>query len=169
MYDENINIDEIMNKMQVVSFKNDSLMENYLSEQLTKIGTDTITETGEDTIFCARFLVHNYGDIFKNNHKYLIVYEQSMIRSGYNWYLKTNKGFVKFYERDKDGILGAPYIKDSIFDTNKDGINELVAYKHRGGSGPDYKIIYFLNKEGLIRKEATEELNEEEFKTLDDY
>lgn len=168
MYDENINIDEIMNKMQVVSFKNDSLMENYLSEQLTKIGTDTIVEKGKDTVFCARYILSKYGDIFKNNHKYCIVYEQSMIRSGYNWYLKTNKGFVKFYERDKDGILGAPYIKDSIFDTNKDGINELVSYKHRGGSGPDYKIIYFLNKQGLISKEATEELNEEEFKTLDD-
>jgi hypothetical protein len=169
LYDEDVNIEQIMNKMQIKSFKNDSLTKNYLSEQLTKIGTDTIAEIGKDTIFCARFILNKYGDIFKNNQKYLIVYEQSMMRSGYNWYLKTNKGFVKFYERDKDGIEGAPYIKDSIFDTNKDGINELVAYKHRGGSGPDYKIIYFLNKEGLISKEATDELNEEEFKTLDDY
>jgi hypothetical protein len=56
--------------------------------------------------------------------------------------------------RDSDGILGVPYIKDSIFDTNKDGINELVAYKHRGGSGPDYKIIYFLNNVGLIKSES---------------
>ena len=167
MYDENINIDELMSKMQLMPFKNDSLMENYLSEQLTKIGVDTIAEKGKDTVFCPRFLAYKYGDIFKNNHKYLIVYEQSMMRSGYNWYLKTNKGFVKFYERDKDGILGALYIKDSIFDTNKDGTNELVAYKHRGGSGPDYKIIYFLNKEGLISKEIIEELTEEEeFKIL---
>ena len=73
--------------------------------------------------------------------------------------LKTKNGFIKFYERDSDGIDGALYIKDSIFDTNKDGINELVAYKHRGGSGPDYKIIYFLDKEGLISKEVVKELN----------
>jgi hypothetical protein len=169
IYDENINIDKIMIEMQVKSFKDDSLMENYLSKKLKEIGADTIAEIGKDTVFCARFILSKYGDIFKNNHKYLIVYEQSMMRSGYNWYLKTNKGFVKFYERDKDGIEGALYIKDSIFDTNKDGLNELVAYKHRGSSGSDYKIIYFLNKEGLISKEAIEELNEEEFKTLDDY
>lgn len=164
MYDENINIDEIMSKMQIMPFKNDSLMENYLTEQLTKIGVDTIAEKGKDTVFCPRFLAYKYGDIFKNNHKYLIVYEQTSIRPcTYYWYLKTNKGFFKFYERDSNDGL---YIKDSIFDTNKDGTNELVAYKHRGGSGPDYKIIYFLNKEGLISKEITEELTEEEFKIL---
>lgn len=163
MYDKNINIDKIMSKMQVVPLKNDSLMEKYLSEQLTKIGTDTITETGEDTIFCARFILSKYGDIFKNNHKYLIVYEQSMMRSGYNWFLKTKKGFVKFYERNsKDGF----YITDSIFDTNKDGNNELVAYKLRGGSGPDYRMIYFLNKDGLIDKETQDDFSYkiEEFK-----
>jgi len=143
MYDKNINIDKIMSEMQVKSFKNDSLMENYLSAKLTEIGTDTIAEVKKDTIFCARFILNKYGDIFKNNHKYLIVYEQTSIRPcTYYWFLKTKDGFIKFYERDsKDGF----YIKDSIFDTNKDGINELVAYKHRGGSGPDYKIIYFLN------------------------
>ena len=162
MYDKNINIDKIMSEMQVKSFKNDSLMENYLSEKLTEIGTDTIAEIGKDTIFCARFILSKYGDIFKNNHKYLIVYEQSMMRTSYIWFLKTKNGFIKFYERDSDGIEGALYIKDSIFDTNKDGINELVAYKHRGGSGPDYKIIYFLDKEGLISKEVVKELNEEE-------
>ncbi|NBL65396.1 hypothetical protein GV828_09320 [Flavobacterium sp. NST-5] len=166
MYDENINIDEIINKMQVVQFKNDSLIKNYISEKLTEIGADTIAEIGKDTIFCTRFIIDNYGDIFRNNHKYLIVYEQSMMRSGYNWFLKTNKGFVKFYERDKDGIEGSLYIKDSIFDTNNDGINELVAYKHRGGSGPDYKIIYFLNDDGLIINEVSEELNEDEIKNL---
>lgn len=162
MYDKNINIDKIMSEMQVKSFKNDSLMENYLSEKLTEIGTDTIAEIGKDTIFCARFILSKYGDIFKNNHKYLIVYEQSMMRTSYIWFLKKKNGFIKFYERDSDGIEGALYIKDSIFDTNKDGINELVAYKHRGGSGPDYKIIYFLDKEGLISKEVVKELNEEE-------
>jgi hypothetical protein len=98
MYDKNINIDKIISKIQVVPFENDSIMKNYLSEQLTKIGTDTIAEKGKDTIFCARFILSKYGDIFKNNHKYLIVYEQSMMRTGYNWYLKTNKGFVKFYK-----------------------------------------------------------------------
>ncbi len=167
MYDKNINIDKIMSEMQVKSFKNDSLMENYLSKKLTEIGADTIAEIGKDTVFCARFILSKYGDIFKNNHKYLIVYEQTSIRyCTYYWFLKTKDGFIKFYERDsKDGF----YITDSIFDTNKDGKNELVAYKHRGSSGPDYKIIYFLNKEGLITKEATDELNEEEFKTLDDY
>ena len=92
-----------------------------------------------------------------------------MMRSGYNWYLKTNKGFVKFYERDSDGIDGSLYIKDSIFDTNNDGTNELIAYKHRGGSGPQYKIIYFLNSDGLISKEVREELNKEELKTLEPY
>lgn len=162
MYDKNINIDKIMSEMQVKSFKNDSLMKNYLSEKLTEIGTDTIAEIGKDTIFCARFILSKYGDIFKNNHKYLIVYEQSMMRTSYIWFLKTKNGFIKFYERDSDGIEGALYIKDSIFDTNKDGINELVAYKHRGGSGPDYKIVYFLDKEGLISKEVVKELNEEE-------
>lgn len=169
MYDENINIDEIINKLQIVRLKNDSLMENYLSKQLTKIGTDTIIETGKDTLFVARFILNKYGDIFKNNNKYLIIYEQSMMRSGYNWYLKTNKGFVKFYERDSDGILGASYIRDSIFDTNKDGTNELVAYKHRGGSGSDYKIIYFLNKNGLISKEVVDKLSKEEIKKLKNY
>ena len=110
---------------------------------------------------------YEYGDIFKNNNKYLIIYEQTSIRPcTYYWFLQTNKGFVKFYERDSNDGL---YIKDSIFDTNKDGTNELVAYKHRGGSGSDYKIIYYLNKEGLISKEKTEELNEDEFKSLDDY
>ena len=162
MYDKNINIDKIMSEMQVKSFKNDSLMKNYLSEKLTEIGTDTIAEIGKDTIFCARFILSKYGDIFKNNHKYLIVYEQSMMRTSYIWFLKTKNGFIKFYERDSDGIEVALYIKDSIFDTNKDGINELVAYKHRGGSGPDYKIVYFLDKEGLISKEVVKELNEEE-------
>ena len=162
MYDKNINIDKIMSEMQVKSFKNDSLMKNYLSEKLTEIGTDTIAEIGKDTIFCARFILSKYGDIFKNNHKYLIVYEQSMMRTSYIWFLKTKNGFIKFYERDSDGIEGALYIKDSIFDTNKDGINELVAYKHRGGCGPDYKIVYFLDKEGLISKEVVKELNEEE-------
>ena len=162
MYDKNINIDKIMSEMQVKSFKNDSLMKNYLSEKLTEIGTDTIAEIGKDTIFCARFILSKYRDIFKNNHKYLIVYEQSMMRTSYIWFLKTKNGFIKFYERDSDGIEGALYIKDSIFDTNKDGINELVAYKHRGGSGPDYKIVYFLDKEGLISKEVVKELNEEE-------
>lgn len=162
MYDKNINIDKIMSEMQVKSFKNDSLMKNYLSEKLTEIGTDTIAEIGKDTIFCARFILSKYGDIFKNNHKYLIVYEQSMMRTSYIWFLKTKNGFIKFYERDSDGIEGALYIKDSIFDTNKDGINELVAYKHRGGSGSDYKIVYFLDKEGLISKEVVKELNEEE-------
>lgn len=169
MYDENINIDEIINKLQIVRLKNDSLMENYLSKQLTKIGTDTIIETGKDTVFVARFILNKYGDIFKNNNKYLIIYEQSMMRSGYNWYLKTNKGFVKFYERDSDGILGASYIRDSIFDTNKDGTNELVAYKHRSGSGSDYKIIYFLNKNGLISKEVVDKLSKEEIKKLKNY
>lgn len=169
MYDENINIDEIISKLQIVPLKNDSLMVNYLSKQLTKIGTDTIIETGKDTLFVARFILNKYGDLFKNNHKYLIVYEQNMMRSGYNWYLKTNKGFVKFYERDSDGIDGSLYIKDSIFDTNNDGTNELIAYKHRGGSGPQYKIIYFLNSDGLISKEVREELNKEELKTLEPY
>ena len=159
LYDNSINIDEIIMKMQVVPFQNDSLMKNYLSEKLTEIGTDTITEIGKDTVFCARFILSKYGDIFKNNHKYLIVYEQSMMRTSYIWFLKTKNGFIKFYMRDSDGIDGALYIKDSIFDTNKDGINELVAYKHRGGSGPDYKIIYFLDKEGLISKEVVKELN----------
>ena len=162
MYDKNINIDKIMSEMQVKSFKNDSLMKNYLSEKLTEIGTDTIAEIGKDTIFCARFILSKYRDIFKNNHKYVIAYEQSMMRTSYIWFLKTKNGFIKFYERDSDGIEGALYIKDSIFDTNKDGINELVAYKHRGGSGPDYKIVYFLDKEGLISKEVVKELNEEE-------
>ncbi len=167
MYDENINIDKILNEMQVKSFKNDSLMEGYLSKQLAKIGTDTIIETGKDTLLIARFILNEYGDIFKNNNKYLIIYEQTSIRPcTYYWFLQTNKGFVKFYERDSNDGL---YIKDSIFDTNKDGTNELVAYKHRGGSGSDYKIIYYLNKEGLISKEKTEELNEDEFKSLDDY
>lgn len=155
MYNEEVNIEKIMNEMQVKSFKNDSLTKNYLSEQLTKIGTDTIAEKGKDTIFCARFILRKYGDIFKNNNKYLIVYEQTMFRfTTYTWFLKTKKGFVKFYERNsKDGF----YITDSIFDTNKDGINELVAYKHRGGSGPDYKIIYFLDNEGLIKSELIDE------------
>ena len=38
MYNENINIDKILNEMQVKSFKNDSLMEGYLSKQIAKIG-----------------------------------------------------------------------------------------------------------------------------------
>lgn len=80
MYDKNINIDKIMSEMQVKSFKNDSLMENYLSAKLTEIGTDTIAEVKKDTIFCARFILNKYGDIFKNIHKYLIVYEQTSIR-----------------------------------------------------------------------------------------
>lgn len=162
MYKE-VNIEKIINRMQVMPFKNDSLMENYLSEKLTEIGADTIAEIGKDTVIIPRFLVHNYGDIFKNNHKYLIVYEQSMMRTGYIWFLKTKNGFIKFYERDSDGIEGALYIKDSIFDTNKDGIYELVAYKRRGGSGPNYKIIYFLNSDGLIIKELQENLEEKPF------
>lgn len=84
-------------------------------------------------------------------------------------FFSCNKKTNNLAEIEINKVQNFGDIKDSIFDTNKDGINELVAYKHRGGSGPDYKIIYFLNKEGLIRKEATEELNEEEFKTLDDY
>ena len=149
--------------------KQEICREKRINKQLTKIGTDTIIETGKDTLFVARFILNKYGDLFKNNHKYLIVYEQNMMRSGYNWYLKTNKGFVKFYERDSDGIDGSLYIKDSIFDTNNDGTNELIAYKHRGGSGPQYKIIYFLNSDGLISKEVREELNKEELKTLEPY
>lgn len=170
LYNGDINIDEIMNKMQAKTFKNDSLTKNYLSKKLTEISTDTIIEIGQDTLSVARFIAHEYGDIFKNGHKYLIVYEQSMMRTGYNWFLQTNKGFVKFYERDKDGIEGALYVKDSIFDTNKDGIYELVAYKRRGGSGSDYKIIYFIGKDGFISKEVVvDKLNEEELKTIDKY
>lgn len=160
--DENINIEKIMSNIQIMPFKSDSLIENYLSEELKKIGSDTIAGIGKDSIIVPRFILQSYGDIFKNNHKYLLVYEQSMMRTSYIWFLKTKNGFIKFYERDSDGIEGALYIKDSIFDTNKDGINELVAYKHRGGSGSDYKIIYFLDKEGMISNEVVKELNEEE-------
>lgn len=147
LYDENINIEKIMNKMYFIPFKNDSLTKKHLSEKLTEIGADTITETGGDSIVVSRFVMKNYGDIFKNNHKYLIVYEQSMKHTGYIWFLRSKLGFIKFYERDSgDGL----YIKDSIFDTNKDGECELVVYKHSGGSTGDYKIIYYLNNDGLI-------------------
>lgn len=159
LYDKNINIDKIMREMKLKSFKNDSLTKNYLSEKLTEIRVDTIIEKGEDSIFCPRFILSKYGDIFKNNHKYLIVYEQTSFRfCTYYWFLKTKDGFIKFYERDSNDGL---YIKDSIFDTDNDGKNELVAYKHRGGSGPDYKVIYFLNNDGLINKEVIEKINKE--------
>ena len=101
-----------------------------------------------------RYIVDEYGNLFNNNNRYLIIKDQG-IGDSYIWFLKTEKGFIKFYERYiTDGL----YIKDSIFDTNKDIMNELVIYKHRGGSGPDYKKIYYLSNDGLIKSEVNVEI-----------
>ncbi len=125
---------------------NDSLTLDKLIDDLDY--KDSITNP------LPRYIVCKYGDIFKNNHKYLILKDQG-IGDSYIWFKKNKKGFVKFFERD---ISDPSYIKDSIFDTNKDGKNELIIYKHSGGTTGDYKRTYFLNNNGLIKNEYIVEL-----------
>ncbi|OYQ47150.1 hypothetical protein [Flavobacterium aurantiibacter] len=119
-----------------------------------KIGRE-LTYKDSLTSPVPRFLLSKFGNIFSNNKRYAIVLDQGYPGS-YLWFLETQSGFVKFYERD---TMDASYIKDTIYDTNNDGIKELVVFQNPGGSGPTYRTIHYLNSKGLIEKEEQEWLD----------
>lgn len=129
---QDLNIKEFISNYKYSENTTDSLLVNKIRDQID--------------VDSGRYIVYRYGYLFKSKYKYMVVLDQGSSNL-YYWFKKSNTGFINLLSTERK----YPLKKDSIYDFNKDGLNDLVI--HEKINSNNLIRVSLMDINGLIKKE----------------